>query len=67
MRQPGCQAGSVMSRRNLSKDEKGHLKHKEAVKGWWGQIQTNPSFPRGIKKKNLHLFLFLLFLAFGRG
>lgn len=66
MRQPGCQVGSVMSRRNLSKDEKGHLKHEKAVKGWWGQIQTNPSFPRRILK-NLHLFFFCFFWLLAGG
>lgn len=65
MRQPGCQAGSVMSRRNLSEDEKGHLKHKKAVRGLWGQIQTNPGFPWRIK--NLRLFFLCLFWLLAGG
>lgn len=65
MRQPGCQVGSAMSRRNLSKDEKGHLKRKETVKGWWGQIQANSCFPWRIKKSPS--LLSLPFLGFWQG
>jgi len=58
-----------MSRRNLPKDRKGHLKHEKAAEGWGGgagpELKKIPISP-GDKKSYLFFFCLFLLLAGGK-
>lgn len=58
-----------MSRRNLSRDEKGQLKHEKAAKGSRGLHLDKSPFPleRKRKYKSPSLLFSSFFDAFGRG